>query len=209
MKKIISILLLSIGSWVSAQVDFSAKANLVFPTGSSSWKDISTNVKNAYEQKGKNNIGFNVGLSAKIDLPSSLFIMPEIYYTTFENEITTPITHTTLKAQSNRLDVPVLIGANVIGKMLGIFVGPVASYNFSANKEDLNEQFKEVIKNDFTLGYQFGVQAKIKNFIFNARYEGAFSEDQRNFIKISNNNTYNIEYDNRPSLITLGLGYSF
>jgi hypothetical protein len=49
--------------------------------------------------------------------------MPEVYYTHFKNEFTTQ--NTTFDMKSNRIDVPVLLGYNLLGNMLGVFVGPV------------------------------------------------------------------------------------
>ncbi|MDO5614660.1 MAG: outer membrane beta-barrel protein [Cruoricaptor ignavus] len=212
MNKIFSSLLVIASGFAMAQVSFSGKANLLFPTNSPSWKNISSTVTNAYSEKGKNNVGFNVGVSAKIELPSSLFLMPELYYTSFKNEFTDPVTNTTLEAKSNRIDVPILLGTNILGKTLGAFVGPVASYNFSAKDEDYLTspgRFAEKAKNQFTLGYQFGAQAKINKIILNARYEGAFTKDQRNFIENVAGSYQSIRYDSRPSLIMLGLGYEF
>jgi hypothetical protein len=45
--------------------------------------------------------------------------------------------------------------------MLGVFVGPVASYNLS--KEDTFNDFKENARDNFTVGYQFGAQLKLKS----------------------------------------------
>lgn len=205
MKRVFSILLLSAATWSFAQISFSAKANLLFPTGSPSWKNIKNTVVDSYESKGKNNVGFNFGLSAQVSLPMNWFLMPELYYTTFTNEFTEPITNTTLKAKSNRVDLPILIGKSFLGNMLGLYVGPVASYNLS--KDNQWQDFRENATKDFTVGYQLGAQAKIKKLIVNARYEGAFSKDTRNFI--NNNITETVTYDNRPSLFMLGLGYEF
>lgn len=212
MRKTVSIAMIAISAIASAQISFSGKANLLFPTGSASWKNISSTATNAYNQKGKNNVGFNVGLSAKVSLPGSLFVMPELYYTTFKNEFTEPITNTTLEAKSNRLDLPVLLGYNLLGENLGVFVGPVASYNLSAKDEKYlssPNRFAEQAKNEFTMGYQFGAQAKISKLIVNARYEGAFSKDQRNFIENVADTNRTIRYDNRPSLFIVGVGYEF
>ena len=132
--------------------------------------------------------------------------MPEIYYTTLKSEFTLPDnTGTTLEVKSNRVDVPVLLGYNVMGDMLGIFLGPVASYNL-ASENQFND-FKENAKNDFTVGYQFGAQVQLQKFIINGRYEGAFTDDQRDFI--NNNTNQTIRYDSRPSMLILGLGYQF
>lgn len=208
MKKILSTAAICIAGILAAQVSVSGRANMLFPSASPSWKDIKASGQNTYDQKGKNSVGYNLGLSVKVDLPTSFFIMPELYYTTFKNEFTDPATNTTIEAKSNRVDLPVLVGTNVLGKSLGIFVGPVASYNLSTDNQ--YNDFKENAKNNFTLGYQFGAQAKIRKIILNARYEGAFTQDQRDFInKNVMGETYTVRYDNRPSLLILGLGYEF
>ncbi|NML69617.1 porin family protein [Chryseobacterium sp. RP-3-3] len=203
MKKVLSIALIGFSMFASAQISLAGKANLIFPTGSPSWKNIKGTVNEAIEGTGKNNAGFNVGLSVKVALPGSFYVMPELYYTHFKNEFTTE--NTTFDVKSNRLDMPVLLGHNVLGDMLGVFVGPVASYNLS--KDNTYNDFKENVKNNFTVGYQFGAQLEIKKLIVNARYEGSFSKDERNFInKVSGSE---IRYDNRPNLFLVGVGYRF
>ncbi|PIF44044.1 outer membrane protein with beta-barrel domain [Chryseobacterium sp. 52] len=203
MKKVLSIALIGFSMFASAQISLAGKANLIFPTGSPSWKNIKGTVNDAIEGTGKNNAGFNVGLSLKVGLPTSLYVMPELYYTHFKNEFTTE--NTTFDVKSNRIDMPVLLGYNLLGNMLGVFVGPVASYNLS--KDNTYNDFKENVKNNFTVGYQFGAQLEIKKLIINARYEGSFSKDERNFInKVSGSE---IRYDNRPNLFLVGLGYKF
>ena len=206
MTKILSTALLGLSIFASAQVSVSGKANLLFPTSSSKWKDISASATNAYENGGKNKVGFNFGLSAKVSLPGSFFIMPEAYYTTFKTEYTDSTSNTTLEAKSNRVDVPVLLGYNLLGESLGAFIGPVASYNLSTDNQ--YNDFKENAKNNFTVGYQLGAQLQIRKMIVNARYEGAITEDQREFIDNSGT-VQTIRYDNRPSLFIVGLGYKF
>lgn len=211
MIKILSTLLLASSIAATAQVSVAAKAHLLFPTGSASWKSISASGITAKEQSGKNNVGFNIGLSTRISLPMSIFIMPELYYTSFKNEFVETWTNTKLEAKSNRLDLPVLVGYNLWGETLGAFVGPVASYNFGAKKENYysDGKFAEEAKKNYSVGYQFGVQAKISKLIIDARYEGAFTKDQREFFEnVADANTY-VRYDNRPSLLLLGIGYKF
>lgn len=205
MKKITNLIALTAATFCMAQVSFAGKANLLFPTNSPSWKNIKNTVIDSYESKGKNNVGFNVGLSAQVNLPMGWFVMPEIYYTTFKNEFTEPLTNTTLEAKSNRVDVPVLVGKNFLGDLLGVYIGPVASYNLST--DNTWNDFKEKATKNFTVGYQLGAQVKIKKLIINGRYEGALSKDTREFI--NNNITETVKYDSRPSLFMLGLGYQF
>jgi hypothetical protein len=89
--------------------------------------------------------------------------------------------------------------------MLGIYAGPVASYNLSTDNQW--NDFKENATKDFTVGYQFGAQATISKLVFSARYEGAFSKDQREFI--DNNTNTTVRYDSRPNLLMFGIGYNF
>ncbi len=207
MNKFFSIVLIGASVLTSAQIKFAGKANLLFKTDSPSWKNIKGSAVDAYNESGKNNVGFNVGLSAKVNLPAAFFLMPEIYYTTFKTEFDIPGTNTTLEAKSNRVDVPVLLGYKILGDNLGIFVGPVASYNLSS--ENQFADFKENASKEFTVGYQFGAQVQLQKLIISAKYEGAFSDDERNFISNVNNNTEIIRYDSRPSLFMVGLGYEF
>lgn len=208
MKKIFSIVLIAATTFATAQIKFAAKGNLLFKTDKPTWEAISSTATTAYGNSGKNNIGFNFGFSAKIDLPvTSLFVMPEIYYTTFKSEFDVPNENVTLEIKSNRIDIPMLLGYNILGDTLGIFAGPVASYNF--DKNDQFKDFTEDTKNKFLWGYQFGAQAQLSKLIFSARYEGAFSKDQRDFIDKTNNTGYIVRYDSRPSMFILGAGYQF
>lgn len=202
-KKIISTALVSASLMSFAQVSLGVKANLLYRSDSPSWTTIKNGINDV--TKGKNSVGYNFGLSAKIDTPLGIFLQPELYYTTFKNEFTDPVTNTTIKAKSNRVDLPVLVGYNILGKMLGIYAGPVASYNLSTDNQW--NDFKENATKDFTVGYQFGAQATISKLVFSARYEGAFSKDQREFI--DNNTNTTVRYDGRPNLLMFGIGYNF
>ena len=207
-KKIISTVLVSASLMSFAQVNFGVKANLLYRSDSPSWTSIKNGSTTVYNDKGKNSAGYNFGVSAKIDTPLGIFVQPELYYTTFKNKFTDPLTNTTIEAKNNRVDLPVLVGYNVLGKMLGIYAGPVASYNLSTDNQW--NDFKENATKNFTVGYQFGAQATISKLVLTARYEGAFSKDQREFI---NNNLvdiqYSVKYDSRPSLLIFGVGYNF
>ncbi len=205
MNKFFSIVLIGASVLTSAQIKFAGKANLLFKTDSPSWQNIKGSAVDAYNEAGKNNVGFNVGLSAKVNLPAAFFLMPEIYYTTFKTEFNIPSSNTTLEAKSNRVDVPVLVGYKLLGDNLDVFIGPVASYNLSTDNQFAD--FKENATKDFTVGYQFGAQVQLQKLIVSAKYEGAFTEDQRDFINTSTNET--IRYDSRPSLFMVGLGYEF
>lgn len=212
MKKLISAAFIGFSVFASAQISLAGKANVLIPTSSASWKNLKTAATNAVEQKGKNITGFNVGLSLKIDLPTALYVMPEIYYTNFSNEVTVQndinAAQTTIKAKNSRVDIPVLVGVNVLGNLLSVYAGPVGSFNL-AKSDDFDNFVQKVDAKEFTVGYQLGVQSEIKKLILSARYEGAFSKDQRKFINNVAGSSQEINYDNRSSLFLLGLGYKF
>ena len=208
MKKIISTLAFFVSVAAFSQVQFGVRANLLFNTSSAKWSDLKAVANNAWESNGKSNTGFNAGLSAKVDLPlTSIFVMPEIYYTSIKNtiEVTDANNKVELEAKNNRLDVPVLVGKDFLGKTLSAFIGPVFSYNLS--KDNTFKDFKENATKDFTVGYQLGANVTLSKLVLNARYEGAFSKDERKFI--SSVSGSEIRYDNRPSFFILGLGYNF
>ena len=212
MKKILSITLLSSAIFASAQISVAAKANVLIPTSSATWQNFKTGITNAVEQNGKNITGFNAGLSLKVNLPTAFYVMPEIYYTNFSNEVTVENdinkTQTTVKAKTSRVDVPVLVGYNIVGDLLSAYAGPVASINLA--KDDNFDSFSQRVNaKDFTIGYQLGVQSEIKKLILSAKYEGAFSKDQRKFVNTVAGSNQEINYDNRASLFMVGLGYKF
>lgn len=211
MNKVFSIALLAFGISASAQVSIAPKANILIPTSEATWQNFKDATGNAISQKGENITGYNAGLSFKIDLPTALYVMPEIYYTNFKNEVTVTDTNnqqTTLEAKTNRIDIPVLLGYNLLGQTLSAYVGPVASFQLDKG-DNFNNFVQDVKAKDFTLGYQFGLQSELKKLILTARYEGAFSEDQRSFVNTVAGSNQEIKYDNRPSFFMLGLGYKF
>lgn len=196
----------------SAQISLAAKANVLIPTSSATWKNLKTASLTALNENGKNIVGFNAGLSMKVSLPTALYVMPEIYYTNFSNEVTLENdinkTQTVIKAKTSRVDVPVLLGYNLLGDLLSAYVGPVASFNLSKD-ENYDSFSQKVSAKEFTLGYQLGVQSEIKKLILSAKYEGAFSKDQRKFVNTVAGSNQQINYDNRASVFMLGLGYKF
>lgn len=212
MNKFFSIVLIGASVLTSAQISFAAKANVMIPTSSASWKNLKTAANNAVEQKGKNITGFNAGLSMKVNLPAALYVMPEIYYSNFNNEVTVvndlSSEQTTIKAKSSRIDIPVLLGYNLLGDLLSAYAGPVASINLTKD-ENFDKFVQRVNAKEFTVGYQIGLQSEISKLIISAKYEGAFSSDQRKFVNTVAGSNQQIDYDNRSSLFMLGLGYKF
>ena len=206
-KKIISLALISTSLVTFAQITFGIKANMLYQSDKPTWANIENGTNNILNNNGKNNVGYNAGISVKVNTPLGIFIQPELYYTSFSNEFTVPSTNTTIKVKNNRADLPVLVGYNLLGKTIGVYAGPVASYKLSTDNQ--YNDFKENATKQFTVGYQFGAQVTVSKLVVSARYEGAFSKDQREFINTNLSNNQTIRYDNRPNLLMFGLGYNF
>lgn len=205
MKKILSLSLLALSLSLSAQMSFAAKFNVLFPAGNASWKNISNSVTQSVEAKGRNNVGFNLGLSLKLNLTPSWFLMSELYYTSIKSEYTAY--NVNFAAKSHTLDVPVLVGHNFLGDKVGVYAGPMFSYQLS--KDNTYNEFVERFKSkDYKLGYQVGAQLLVKKFIFSARYQGAFNSDERIYTDTAHNQT--VTYDNKnTAVIFAGIGYKF
>ena len=64
-----------------------------------------------------NNWGYNLGLFGKFEV-GPLFIRPELVYTQLNSEINS------VQFRTERLDVPVLVGLNILGPVVSVFAGP-------------------------------------------------------------------------------------
>ncbi len=205
MKKIFSISLVAFSIFASAQMSLAAKFNVLFPAGNGSWKALSTTGNEIWETKGKNNTGFNVGLSLKLDFKSNWFLMPELYYTSIKSEATAY--NQSFAAKSHTIDIPVLLGYNLLDKKLGVYAGPMGSFHLS--KDNTYNDFKERFKSkDYAMGYQVGAQIMVSKFIFSARYQGAFSNNERIYDDTSTAQTVTYN-DKKKGYVFAGIGYKF
>ncbi|MFS4418690.1 outer membrane beta-barrel protein [Maribacter sp. 2307ULW6-5] len=144
------------------------------------------------------NVGYHVGVFGK--LGNRLYIRPELVYTS----TTSGYDEGDLKI--NKLDLPVLFGAKIIGP-LNIFVGP--SFQYLLNTEFADVDIDEV-ENDVTVGLNLGAGVNLGKFGVDVRYERGFSENEITFL---NNNLPSINtndrVDTRPDQVILSLSYKF
>ena len=119
---------------------------------------------------------------------------PELVYTS----TTSGYDEGDLKLQ--KLDVPVLVGAKIIGPLHG-FIGPSFQYI-------LNSKFADVtidnIENDFTVGLNLGVGVNLGKFGVDLRYERGLSSYEISRIE-SNLNFPDVDdrVDTRPDQLIL------
>ncbi len=191
------IALLFIGGSVMAQASYGVKAGLNYgATGdyenySQVMGDASTVVD------GKEKAGYHLGGFAKFEF-LGIFLQPEIVYTSLNTE------YSDFDYQVNKIDAPLLLGLNVLGP-LNIKAGPSFQYILKNDLENTDLKISDV-ENEITMGYQVGLGLELGKLGFDARYEGAFKE----------NNAFgdaaidrNFKIDSRPSQWILSVSYSF
>jgi hypothetical protein len=183
---------------MQAQGGFGIKAGLSYNTNGE-FKEIINETENIIDNKGKGKSGFNVGVYGQLDL-GPLYLRPELVYTKTTSEY--EINNQMESYKISKLDVPVLLGINVIGP-LNVFAGPAFQYYLDNDLKGLNF---ESIENDFSIGLNIGASLTFGRFGFDVRYERGFSENETEFI---NNNINNVNYrlDSRPEQLIFSLSY--
>lgn len=197
MKNLIVIAFLFIGGNLMAQATYGLKGGLNYgATGeyenySQVFDDAST------VADGKEKTGFHLGGFAKFEF-LGIFLQPELVYTRLNTE------YSDFDYKVDKVDAPLLLGLNVLGP-LNIKAGPSFQYILKNDLENTDLKISDV-ENEITVGYQVGLGVALGNLGFDARYEGAFKE----------NNAFgdaavdrNFKIDSRPSQWILSVSYSF
>ena len=142
-------------------------------------------------------VGYHVGIFGKLAF-SRLYLRPELVYTKTQSAYNL---NGGTKYDISRLDLPVLLGAKIIGP-LHVFAGPAFQYMLS---NDLEEFSINDAEKDFTLGLHIGAGVELGRLGLDVRYERGFSENEAEFI--GDNVTNNIEgrVDSRPSQVIFAL----
>ncbi len=154
--------------------------------------DFFNSAENAFQSPDKN-VGYHVGVFGK--LGDKIYLRPELVYTSTTSE------YDEGDLKLNKLDVPVLVGINVIGP-LNIFAGPAFEYILNSKFDDVTI---DNIENDFTVGLNIGAGVSFGKLGIEVRYERGFSENELDFVN-SNIVTLNGDrVDTRPDQIILSL----
>jgi hypothetical protein len=106
------------------------------------------------------NLGFHVGGFAKANF-GILFLRPELIY----SQLKTVVQNETYLIK--RADAPVLVGTSFFG-LFSIFAGPSFHYRL---KDDLQDFSFQDVENNFSTGYQFGVEVNLGPLGLDLRYE--------------------------------------
>ncbi|GMN11775.1 hypothetical protein MTsPCn9_29580 [Croceitalea sp. MTPC9] len=152
--------------------------------------DYFNSAEQAFENPDRN-AGFHVGFYGKIG--NRIYLRPELVYTSTKSGYD----EGDLKIQ--KLDVPVLLGAKVIGP-LHVFAGPSFQYILDTKFDGIT--FDD-IENDFSVGLNIGAGVNLGKFGVDLRYERGFSENEVNFINANIINLNGDRVDTRPDQLIL------
>ncbi len=137
------------------------------------------------------NVGYHIGLFGKIG--DKLYLRPEIVYTKTKSDYDND------SFEMQKLDAPILVGLNILGPV-SVFAGPSFQYILDTEYEDITIGD---IKEDFSVGLNFGVGLNFKKVGIDLRYERGFSKNEGTLI--GNDVINSGRLDTRPDQLILSL----
>ncbi|MDT0678589.1 outer membrane beta-barrel protein [Autumnicola musiva] len=199
MKKLMLLAIAFCGITVMAQESsFGIKGGLNYgATGD--YENFSQVVEDAPEiEEGEQNTGYHLGFYGKIGI-AGIFIQPELLYTRLTTE------YSSFDYVMQKIDAPIMVGINVLGP-LNIKAGPSFQYVLSNKLEGTDLEIGDVAE-EITVGYQLGVGLNLGRLGIDARYEGAFQDNDAFGEDLATDNGFKI--DSRPSQWILSASYAF
>ncbi|MDW5290954.1 outer membrane beta-barrel protein [Formosa sp. PL04] len=142
------------------------------------------------------NVGFNLGVYAKFG--GWIYFKPELLYTNTSSGYNNfNGGDATFKTQ--KIELPTMVGLRLIGP-LSIFAGPSFQYILSS---ELDGKEASDVDKSITMGYNIGLAVSFKRFAIDLRYEGAFSNNQTDFLNANGLEIATV--DSRPEQLILNL----
>jgi hypothetical protein len=179
--KKINLLFLIISLSAFSQFEYGLKGGISFNSNlniNSKIESIDNSI-NIFESRN----GQHIGVFLKLSI-SDFFIRPEIIYSKIKNSYDIPYVlprteNIVTDFNQHKIDVPVMLGYKVFG-LVNLFAGPRFEFikNVSYDNIDLND-----LKNQYTLGLQYGIGLKFGKFEIDLRAERGFSENEINFME--------------------------
>lgn len=180
-------------------VTFGLKAGLNYgDNGKIEIRDLTNAGTDIISEDANDKIGYHFGIFIRGNLTENFYLKPELQYT--KNSSSYSIENRKLDYNIQKLDMPILAGIRVLG-VFHIFGGPSLQYIVENELDDI--QLGDV-KNNFTVGLQFGTGIQIGSFNADIRYERGFSDNEAQTIDNTSGN--NIRVDSRPNQFILSLG---
>ncbi|WP_025741483.1 porin family protein [Aquimarina pacifica] len=154
----------------------------------------SIEITDAARLLGNDRFGYHLGVFIRGQLTDHLYLKPELQYTI--NNSNYDVDNATIDYTIRKLDLPILLGISVLGP-IHLFGGPALQYIVENDLQDV--QLKEV-KNQFTIGVQFGTGIQLERINIDIRYERGLSKNQAEALN------QDIRIDTRPNQLILGIG---
>jgi hypothetical protein len=139
------------------------------------------------------NIGYHIGLFGK--LGNRFYFRPELIYTKTQSDYNGD------KLDINKLDMPLLVGAKVIGPV-HVFAGPAFQYLLDTDFDGISINR---VESDFTVGLNIGAGVNLGKVGLDLRYERGFSENEARFINTNITTVGESRVDSRPDQLILSL----
>ena len=140
------------------------------------------------------NVGYHLGVFGKIGA-SKVYLRPELVYTKTKSD------YNDADFTMSKLDVPVLLGINLIGP-LHVFAGPAFQYILDTKFDGITI---DDVENDFTVGMNIGAGVSLGKLGIDLRYERGFSDNEATFINTNITNVGPSRLDTRPDQLILSL----
>ena len=169
---------------------FGVKGGLNYNSNGDYFESIGANAKHP-----DRNIGYHLGFFGKIG--DKVYFRPELFYTSTKSD------YDGNDFKMKKFDAPMLVGFRVLGP-LNVFGGPAFQYILDTDFNDIN--IKDV-KNDFTVGLNFGIGIDLGKLGLDLRYERGFNENEATFIN-TDLGVNPSRLDTRPDQLILSLSVS-
>ena len=186
-------LLIFAGSFVTHAQNvngFGIKGGLNYNGNGDYFESISSNAKNP-----DRNVGYHIGLFGK--LGKDFYFKPELVYSN------TKSSYDSDDFVMKKLDAPLLVGVKVIGPV-SVFGGPSLQYIVDTEFDGITI---DNVKEDFTIGLNFGVAVNFDKFGIDLRYERGFNDNEAIFINNNIGSGIVSRIDTRPEQLILSVSF--
>ncbi len=169
---------------------FGLKGGLNYNGNGDYFESIGSNAKNP-----DRNIGYHIGVYGKIG--DKLYFKPELVYTS------TKSTYDNDDFLMKKFDAPLLIGAKILGP-ISVFAGPSFQYIVDTEFDGITI---DDVKNDFSVGLNFGIGLNFNKIGVDLRYERGFNDNEATFINNNIGTGVVSIIDTRPDQLILSLSF--
>lgn len=179
-------------------INFGVKAGLNYgDNGKIEISDAANVGKNILSKNADNHVGYHIGVFVRGNITDNFYIKPELQYTL--NRSSFDIDKSKIEYDIKKIDLPILAGVKVFGP-LHVFGGPSLQYIV---KNELKNVKLGNVKNEFTVGLQFGVGVQFGRLNADVRYERGLSKNEAQ--SIDKNTGLTTRVDSRPNQFLLSL----